>query len=99
MEHILKNRYENKQPSSLMKLIKCIAPFKKRIIFALIFGAIGAILRLGAPLAIQQISQQIVQFSQTKTPIDFHIVYTWGIIAFAFFFGGFIFDYAQICNW
>lgn len=97
MERVIKNRYEAKSPSSLSKLIKCLAPFKKRIILALFFGALGAILRLGAPLAVQQISQEIVRFGQGATDkIDFSVVYTWGGIAFSLFFGGFVFDYAQI---
>ncbi|MCQ2794789.1 MAG: ABC transporter ATP-binding protein/permease [Bacilli bacterium] len=95
MENIIKNRYEARKPSSFKKLLKCLAPHKKLIIFALFLGAIGAILRLGAPLMIQQISQRIVAGQSTKN-WDFPGIYMYAGIAFAFFGGGFLFDYTQI---
>lgn len=95
MENVIKNRYEAKKQSSFKKLLKCLAPHKKLIIFALFLGAIGAILRLGAPLMIQQISQRIVAGQATQN-WDLDGIKMYAAIAFAFFGGGFIFDYTQI---
>ena len=83
--------------TSLQKLIACISPFKKQIIIALIFGAVGALLRIIAPLLIKEISTAIVSADQGKITWDaaMQTIFIYSGASFGAFLLSFAFEYTQ----
>ena len=86
------NKYELKKGSkSFAKLLKVIAPYKKRIIFAIFIGALAALLRLMSPLIIGQISKLILE-----PPFNWNKIIIWSFIAIGGYILSFIFESLQM---
>ena len=93
MENVM-NKYEIKGSKSLRKLMKVIAPYKKRIIFAVFIGCLAALLRLLSPLVVGKISQLILDAN--KGPLNWKAIFIWSSVAIGGYLLSFVFESLQM---